>query len=111
MPSPEHLKEAERLMVICNACRYCSGYCGVFPAMERRRTFTKQDLVYLSNLCFECRACLYACQYAPPHEFGVNVPKVFAELRVDTCAICTIVETMSSPAPMRRRSSGTICSG
>ena len=84
MPSPERLKEAERLMVICNACRYCSGYCGVFPAMERRRTFTKQDLVYLSNLCFECRACLYACQYAPPHEFGVNVPKAFAELRVDT---------------------------
>ena len=84
MPSPERLKEAERLMVICNACRYCSGYCAVFPAMERRRTFTKQDLVYLSNLCFECRACLYACQYAPPHEFGVNVPKAFAELRVDT---------------------------
>lgn len=84
MPSPEKLKEAERLMVICNACRYCSGYCGVFPAMERRRTFTKQDLVYLANLCFECRACLYACQYAPPHEFGVNVPKALAELRVDT---------------------------
>ncbi len=84
MPSPERLKEAERLMVICNACRYCEGYCAVFPAMERRRTFTRQDLVYLSNLCFECRACFYACQYAPPHEFGVNVPKAFAELRMDT---------------------------
>ncbi|NIO10408.1 MAG: tricarballylate utilization 4Fe-4S protein TcuB [Deltaproteobacteria bacterium] len=84
MPLPEKIKEAERLMVICNACRYCSGYCAVFPAMERRRTFTKQDLVYLSNLCFECRACLYACQYAPPHEFAVNVPKAFAELRLDT---------------------------
>jgi len=72
MPSPERLKEAERLMVICNACRYCSGYCAVFPAMERRRTFTKQDLVYLSNLCFDCRACLYACQYAPP-------PRVWGE--------------------------------
>ena len=84
MPSPERIKEAGRLMAICNACRYCEGYCAVFPAMERRRTFTLHDLVYLSNLCFDCRACLYACQYAPPHEFGVNVPKAFAELRVDT---------------------------
>ena len=84
MPSPERLKEAERLMVICNACRYCEGYCAVFPAMELRRTFSKEDLVYLSNLCFECRACYYACQYAPPHEFAVNVPKAFADLRVDT---------------------------
>jgi citrate/tricarballylate utilization protein len=84
MPLPELIKEAERLMVICNACRYCEGYCAVFPAMELRRSFTVQDLVYLSNLCFECRACFYACQYAPPHEFAVNVPKTFADLRVDT---------------------------
>jgi citrate/tricarballylate utilization protein len=71
-------------MTICNACRYCEGYCAVFPAMELRRTFTKGDLVYLANLCFDCRDCYYACQYAPPHEFAVNVPKVFAELRADT---------------------------
>src|SRR5262245_5214241 len=71
-------------MTICNACRYCEGYCAVFPAMERRRTFTKGDLVYLANLCFDCRDCYYACQYAPPHEFGVNVPKLMAELRADT---------------------------
>src|SRR6202008_4632802 len=25
-----------------------------------------------------------ACQYAPPHEFGVNIPKTFAELRNET---------------------------
>lgn len=84
MPSPEVVKEAERIMTICNACRYCAGFCAVFPAMERRRTFDVKDLVYLSNVCFECRACFYACQYAPPHEFGVNVPKTFSELRADT---------------------------
>ena len=84
MPSAELLKEAGRQMTICNACRYCEGYCAVFPAMERRRIFTKADLVYLANLCFDCRDCYYACQYAPPHEFGVNVPKIFAEVRADT---------------------------
>ena len=71
-------------MTICNACRYCEGYCAVFPAMELRRTFTDGDLTYLANLCFDCRACLYACQYAPPHPFAVNVPRAFAELRTDT---------------------------
>jgi citrate/tricarballylate utilization protein len=71
-------------MTICNACRYCEGYCAVFPAMELRRTFTDGDLTYLANLCFDCRACLYACQYAPPHPFAVNVPRAFVELRTDT---------------------------
>jgi len=84
MPATSTLKEAERVMVICNACRYCEGFCAVFPAMELRRTFLKQDLVYLANLCHNCRGCYYACQYAPPHEFEVNVPKIFAELRAET---------------------------
>ncbi|MPZ78814.1 MAG: tricarballylate utilization protein TcuB, partial [Deltaproteobacteria bacterium] len=78
------LKAGERQMTICNACRYCEGYCAVFPAMELRRTFTKADLTYLANLCFDCRDCYYACQYAPPHEFGVNIPKLMAELRTET---------------------------
>lgn len=84
MPSTEKLKEAERVMVICNACRYCEGFCAVFPAMELRRSFLERDLIYLANLCHNCRGCYYACQYAPPHEFEVNVPKIFSELRAET---------------------------
>jgi len=84
MVSTNLLKEAGRVMVICNACRYCEGFCAVFPAMERRRTFSNQDLTYLSHLCHDCRGCYYACQYAPPHEFDLNVPKAFAELRLAT---------------------------
>jgi citrate/tricarballylate utilization protein len=84
MPPAELLKEGARQITICNACRYCEGYCAVFPAMEKRRIFTKADLTYLANLCFDCRDCYYACQYAPPHEFAVNIPKVMAELRANT---------------------------
>jgi citrate/tricarballylate utilization protein len=73
--------EGQRLMVICNACRYCEGYCAVFPAMERRLQFTPADIGLLANLCHNCAECYYACQYAPPHEFAVNVPKAFAEIR------------------------------
>jgi citrate/tricarballylate utilization protein len=84
MPSDKVLKEADRMMGICNACRYCEGFCAVFPAMERRRTFKDRDLKYMANLCHNCRDCYYACQYAPPHEFQLNVPRALAELRLET---------------------------
>jgi citrate/tricarballylate utilization protein len=71
---------------VCNACRYCEGYCAVFPALEKRRRFTPGDVIYLANLCHDCRACFYACMYAPPHEFGVNIPKALAEVRERTYA-------------------------
>ena len=80
MPSAELLKEAGRQLTICNACRYCEGFCAVFPAMELRQSFSQGDLVYLANLCHDCRDCYHACQYAPPHEFAVNIPETLAEL-------------------------------
>lgn len=76
--------EVARQMQICNACRYCEGFCAVFPAMTRRLTFGKADVNYLANLCHNCGACYHACQYAPPHEFGVNVPKAMAKVRLET---------------------------
>ncbi|MDM0041561.1 tricarballylate utilization 4Fe-4S protein TcuB [Variovorax sp. J22G21] len=81
-------REAEvgRQMQICNACRYCEGFCAVFPAMTRRLEFGKADIHFLANLCHNCGACLHACQYAPPHEFAVNVPKAMAEVRGQTYA-------------------------
>ena len=82
--SADPLTEAARLMTICNACRYCEGYCPVFPAMELRTAFSAGDVAYLANLCHDCQTCYYACQYAPPHEFAVDVPAAFAKLRVAT---------------------------
>lgn len=77
--------EVARQMQICNACRYCEGFCAVFPAMARRLQFdSKADLNYLANLCHNCGACLHACQYAPPHEFAVNVPQAMAKVRLET---------------------------
>src|SRR5262249_62423410 len=69
-------------MTVCNACRYCEGYCPVFPAIESRPAFRKGDLTYLAILCHNCGECLYACQYAPPHEFGINVPRTMAQIRL-----------------------------
>jgi len=78
------VEEAQRVLSICNACRYCEGYCAVFPALERRLSFDENEVHYLANLCHNCGACLYACQYAPPHEFQLNFPRVLAQVRRQT---------------------------
>ncbi len=83
---------------VCNACRYCEGYCAVFPALERRRGFSPADVVYLANLCHDCRACFYACMYAPPHDFGVNIPKALAEVRERTYAQYALPRVMANLA-------------
>ncbi len=93
--SPE-AAEADRLMTICNACRYCEGLCAVFPAMEMRRAFAEGDLRHLANLCHNCGACYHDCQYAPPHEFAVNVPRALAKLRARSWA------DYAWPRPMAR---------
>jgi len=77
----ELLAQGQQLMRICNACRYCEGYCAVWRAMEYRREFPAEDLNYLSNLCHDCSECYYACQYAPPHEWDINAPLTFAKIR------------------------------
>ncbi|NMY91822.1 tricarballylate utilization 4Fe-4S protein TcuB [Pseudomonas oryzihabitans] len=78
--------EVDRQLHICNACRYCEGFCAVFPAMTRRLEFARADVHYLANLCHNCGTCLHACQYAPPHEFAVNIPQAMAKVRGQTYA-------------------------
>ena len=75
------IQEARRQAEICNACRYCEGYCSVFPALHADRAFSDGDITQLANLCHNCRNCYYACQYTAPHEFDLNLPKALAEVR------------------------------
>lgn len=91
------LQEARRQAEICNACRYCEGYCSVFPALHQERFFSDANLTQLANLCHNCRGCYYACQYTAPHEFDLNLPKALAEVRQDSW------ESFAWPAPLARR--------
>ena len=63
MPSA-HVSEVHRVLQICNACRYCEGFCATFASMTRRLDFTPKDIHFMANLCHNCGACLHACQYA-----------------------------------------------
>jgi citrate/tricarballylate utilization protein len=95
LPSRSALEQGQHVMTVCNACRYCEAYCPVFQAMEQRTSFAKGDVMYLANLCHNCGECLYACQYAPPHEFGINVPQTLAEVRLASYEECCWPRMMS----------------
>lgn len=88
--------EARRQAEICNACRYCEGYCAVFPAMFRERAFSDGDIVQLANLCHNCRGCYYSCQYIEPHEFALNIPAILNDVRQDSW------ERLAWPQPFAR---------
>jgi citrate/tricarballylate utilization protein len=91
MPTPANplsvvdiTQEARRNAEVCNACRYCEGFCAVFPAIEAKRVFDDRYIDYLANLCHNCTACYHACQYTSPHVFDLNVPKALTQVRVST---------------------------
>ena len=76
--------ELDRQLTICNACRYCEGFCAVFGAAQLRDAIGTPDAAYLSSLCHDCRMCYDACMFTPPHEYALNVPEVMAQARVRT---------------------------
>ena len=80
----DSVMEVQRVLQICNACRYCEGFCATFQSMTRRLDFNVADVHFMANLCHNCGACLHACQYAPPNEFGVNIPQAMAKVRLET---------------------------
>ncbi len=92
--TPILMQEARRQLEICNACRYCEGFCSVFPAMTRDKAFADGEISHLANLCHNCRGCSYSCQYIPPHEFALNLPAALAEVRQDSW------ERLVWPAPL-----------
>lgn len=99
-------EEAARQLAICNSCRYCEGYCAVFPALETKDAFRLTEISHLANLCHDCQACLHACMYAPPHEFAVNLPDLLSQVREESYA--RYIPAPAAPSWMRLRGRGVI---
>lgn len=84
------------MLRLCDICGYCNGLCPVFDAARRRPALHAGDLAQLANLCHGCGGCLYACQYAPPHVFAINIPRALAAERQASW------RAFAWPAPMAR---------
>lgn len=78
------IKEAGRQMTVCNACRYCEGFCPVWDVIEYRREFSKGDIEYMANLCHDCGQCFDVCPFTPPNEFSIDIPTILSEVRTHT---------------------------
>jgi citrate/tricarballylate utilization protein len=76
--------EAIRQLQICNACRYCEGYCSVWDALDRRHDLSASDAYYFSSLCHDCRECYVVCPFTEPHEYAINIPKILGTVRLET---------------------------
>lgn len=77
-------QEARRNAEVCNSCRYCEGFCAVFPAIQRKREFDDDYIDYLANLCHNCTSCYHACQFTTPHVYDINIPHVLTQVRAKT---------------------------
>ena len=78
------IKEAARQMTVCNACRYCEGFCPVWDVIEYRREFAKGDIEYMANLCHDCGQCFDSCPFTSPNEFSIDIPSILSEVRTHT---------------------------
>ncbi len=81
MPWDDDISEARRVLSVCAICNYCNGYCDVFDAIGLHRHLDQGDVQHLAHLCHNCRSCASACQYFPPHELSVNLPRTLAQIR------------------------------
>jgi citrate/tricarballylate utilization protein len=90
--------EAIRQFNICNACRYCEGYCAVWDDIENKNFFDNSDIDHFANLCHDCRECYNVCPFTEPHEFNLNIPMVLSKVRHETYINNIKPEFMEKPA-------------
>jgi len=89
-------REASRQFTVCNACRYCEGFCAVFPAIEKRLWgYDRGYIEYIANLCHDCRDCFYSCPYTPPNPFSINIPLLLSSIRLESYKKHTYPERLS----------------
>jgi citrate/tricarballylate utilization protein len=89
-------EEASRQFSVCNACRYCEGFCAVFPAIEERLWIYDRGYIdYIANLCHDCRNCFYSCPYVPPNPFSINIPMLLSSIRLESYSRYTYPQIVS----------------
>ena len=77
-------KEIDRVYDICHQCRLCFNLCPSFPTLFKKvdandgevRRLTEEDIAEITDFCFQCKICYVKCPYTPPHEWGLDFPRL-----------------------------------
>ncbi|MCL5048130.1 MAG: heterodisulfide reductase-related iron-sulfur binding cluster [Firmicutes bacterium] len=77
-------QELERVFDICHGCRLCFNLCPSFPTLfnaidshngaVEKLSHTEQNQVI--EECYQCKLCYIKCPYIPPHEWGLDFPRM-----------------------------------
>jgi glycerol-3-phosphate dehydrogenase subunit C len=82
-------REFRRQLEVCSTCRICFNLCPAFLDFFGRidkvdgsiSKVTPEDLTSFTDLCFECKLCDLKCPYTPPHQFGIDIPRLVLRAR------------------------------
>lgn len=77
-------KELNRVYDICHSCRLCFNLCPTFSTLFKYidegdvevKDLQKPQLDHVTDLCYQCKLCDVKCPYTPPHEWGVDIPRL-----------------------------------
>jgi Fe-S oxidoreductase len=79
------LKDELRHFDVCHGCRLCWNFCPAFPELFDRTDavdgdlskLTRSDLRPVEDLCYQCKLCFIRCPYTDPHDYDLDVPRLF----------------------------------
>ena len=79
------LAEQRRQLDVCHGCRLCWNLCPSFPALFDLTDSVDGDLSQVDadslkpveDLCFQCKLCWVVCPYTSPHDYNMNVPRLY----------------------------------
>lgn len=82
-------REMDRVLEICNSCRLCYNLCPSFNVMfelidekpNEVAGLTPGDKKEIVDLCYQCKLCFPKCPYVPPHEWMVDIPRLFLRFK------------------------------
>ena len=77
-------KETLRIFEICDGCRRCINLCPSFNTLLDRLDVVESNVNQLTRLdtqqivdeCYYCKLCYNHCPYTPPHQFGLDFPRL-----------------------------------
>ena len=80
------VQETNRIFDVCDGCRRCFNLCPSFNTLLDRideyesdvSRMTAPDYERVEKECYYCKLCYNHCPYTPPHDYGIDFPRLMA---------------------------------